>query len=168
MGTFLKIAPQYRDVTFSTVNAEVEIIASTGSFSIAEGSFSGSFTGSITSASYAATASSSPSFNISSSLYSAQGASILSGSTTTLISVSTGSYTVGFFDYTAYTGSNARVGTVMSVWNGTSVQYTDNSTLDIGSTKPLTMSVALSGSNIQLNVTSNSSTWTIKSTYRLI
>ena len=46
MGTFLKIAPQNRDVTFTSVDAGTTITATTGSFAIASGSFEGYFSGS--------------------------------------------------------------------------------------------------------------------------
>jgi len=46
MGTFLKIAPQNRDVTFTSVDAGTTIVASTGSFSTASGYFEGTFSGS--------------------------------------------------------------------------------------------------------------------------
>jgi len=49
MGTFLKIAPQNRPVTFTSVDAGTSVTAATGSFSTAswyfEGTFSGSFIG---------------------------------------------------------------------------------------------------------------------------
>lgn len=46
MGTFLKIAPQYRDVTFTSVDAGTTITATSGSFTVASGSFDGDFSGS--------------------------------------------------------------------------------------------------------------------------
>lgn len=46
MGTFLKIAPQNRDVTFTSVDAGTTIVAATGSFSTASGYFEGTFSGS--------------------------------------------------------------------------------------------------------------------------
>ena len=46
MGTFLKIAPQNTNVTFTSVDAGTTIIASTASFSVASGSFEGTFSGS--------------------------------------------------------------------------------------------------------------------------
>lgn len=53
MGTFLKIAPQNRPVTFTSVDAGTSVTAATGSFSTAsgyfEGTFSGSFIGIVTS-----------------------------------------------------------------------------------------------------------------------
>ena len=117
-------------------------------------------------ASYAATASSAALFNLSSSLYSAQGSSIGAG-TTAVVSISTGSYKAGFFDYTVYNTGNARAGTVMSAWNGSTVTYTDNSTTDIGTTNSVTMSVALNGGNVELRTTAGT-TWTVNTTYRLI
>jgi hypothetical protein len=48
MGTFLKIAPQHKDVTFTSVDAGTYINALTGSFSTASGHFEGTFSGSFT------------------------------------------------------------------------------------------------------------------------
>jgi hypothetical protein len=103
---------------------------------------------------------------LSSSLYAAQGGSATGN--TAIVTVATGSYRAGFFDYTISSGSNARAGTVMSVWNGASVQFTDNSTLDIGDTSAVTMSVDLSGANARLLAGPSTGTWTVKTTYRLI
>jgi len=76
----------------------------------------------------------------------------------------TGSYTSAFFKYTVANGTNARSGEVMAVWNGTSVQYTDFSTLDIGSTRSVvTASVVLVGTDVQFNMQTNTSGWSIKS-----
>jgi len=107
------------------------------------------------------------SLHLSSSLHSAQGTSAGVG-TTTIVSVATGSFRAGFFDYVASSGGNARAGTVMSVWNGSDIKFTDNSTIDIGSTTFVTMSIALSGANALLRATINGDTWNIKTTYRLI
>jgi hypothetical protein len=51
----------------------------------------------------------------------------------------------------------------MSVWNGATTAFTDNSTTDIGTTTDVTSSVAISGANVQLNMQTNSSGWRIKS-----
>jgi hypothetical protein len=90
------------------------------------------------------------------------------GTTTTILTVATGSYTAGFFEYTVSSGSNARAGTLASVWNGASIQYTDNSTLDIGNTSEVTMSVTLSGASALLRATTVAYPWTVKTNYRLI
>jgi hypothetical protein len=105
---------------------------------------------------------------LSSSLYAAQGGSAPAGAETAIITLNTGSYTAAFFDYTVSSGSNARAGTVMSVWNGASVQYTDNSTLDIGTTSDITLKVETGGANVQLVAATSTSPWSVKTTYRLI
>lgn len=71
-------------------------------------------------------------------------------------------YTSLFCKYTVSSGSNARSGEVISVWNGSNVQYTDISTLDIGSTSVITPSVYLVGGNILLDFTNPGTTWTYK------
>jgi hypothetical protein len=88
-------------------------------------------------------------------------------STTIVAQVATASYSAAFFDYAVISGSNSRAGTVMSVWNGGSVEYTDTSTSDIGNTDQVTMSVDLSGANVRLKSTTTSA-WTVKSLIRLI
>jgi hypothetical protein len=88
-------------------------------------------------------------------------------STTVVASVATASYSAAFFDYAVISGSNSRAGTVMSVWNGGTVEYTDTSTSDIGNTDQVTMSVDLSGANVRLKSTTTDA-WTVKSLIRLI
>jgi hypothetical protein len=76
----------------------------------------------------------------------------------------TGSYTSAFFKYTVANGANARSGEVMAVWNGSTVQYTDYSTADIGSTRPaVSVSVVIVGGDVQFNIQTNTSGWSIKS-----
>jgi hypothetical protein len=49
------------------------------------------------------------------------------------------------------------------VWNAGNIQYTDISTFDIGSTSQATFSVAVVSSQVQFNVVTGTSGWTIKS-----
>ena len=116
------------------------------------------------SASYALTASAATVFSIGgaqTSYYSV--ASSFVGSNN-LFTQATGSFTSGFYNYTAYSASNARSGQVMAVWNGGNATYTDVTTTDIGSTTALTMSVAIITSQAQFNAQTNTSGWVIKST----
>ena len=46
MGTYLKIAPQNRSVTFASVDAGSNVVATTASFATASGYFEGVFSGS--------------------------------------------------------------------------------------------------------------------------
>jgi len=90
-----------------------------------------------------------------------------SGTTTTVVSVSTGSYYGAFFDYVVISGSNSRAGTLMSTWNGSSVVFNESTTVDIGNTNQVTMSVDLSGTDVRLRST-NVDQWSVKSLIRLI
>jgi hypothetical protein len=144
-------------------NAEIYFaIPSTG---VAIANFSG-ISGSLDnaiSASFAATASYSDQFNIGQTQTQyATVTSSINGSNT-VFTQATGSYTSAFFKYTVTSGSNARSGEIMSVWNGTTSAFTDNSTIDIGTTTDVTSSVEISGANVQLNMQTNTSGWRIKS-----
>lgn len=89
--------------------------------------------------------------------------------TEVVATVNTSSYAAAFFDYYANDGINYRAGTVASVWNKIgSVQFTDNSTLDIGNTSGVTMSVALNGNLAELRATVNTNNWDIKTLVRTI
>jgi hypothetical protein len=142
-----------------------EIYFATPSTGVAIANFSG-IDGVIpvaTSASYAATSSYSDAFSIGQTLTRyATVTSSINGSNT-VFTQATGSYTSAFFKYTVTSGSNARSGEIMSVWNGATPAFTDNSTIDIGTTTAVTSSVAISGANVQLNMQTNTAGWRIKS-----
>ena len=97
-----------------------------------------------------------------STITTARSASSAAGANT-LFTQATGSFTAAKYFYTVTSASNARTGEVMAVWNGTSVQYTDNSTLDIGSTTAVTASVSIVSSQAQFNMQTTNAGWTIKS-----
>jgi hypothetical protein len=81
-----------------------------------------------------------------------------------LFTESTGSYRSGFYKYTVYSGSNARTGEIMAVWNGGTAKYTETSTTDIGSTNAVTASIAISGSQARFNINTSTSGWVLRST----
>jgi hypothetical protein len=74
----------------------------------------------------------------------------------------TGSYSSAFFKYSVTKGSNSRAGEVMAAWVGGTLQYTDNSTLDIGDTSGVVASSILSSNSVQFNLTTADSGWTLK------
>jgi hypothetical protein len=76
----------------------------------------------------------------------------------------TGSYTSMFVNYTVASGSNARSGQIIAVWNAGTTEYNDVSTNDIGDTTAVTGSVAIVTGEAQLNFQTNTSGWRIKST----
>jgi hypothetical protein len=74
-----------------------------------------------------------------------------------------------YFDYYVMSGTTLRSGTIISVWNSTSAQYTEVSTRDLGgSTSDVSFAVDVSGSNARLRATIASGTWTIKTGIRII
>ena len=74
----------------------------------------------------------------------------------------TGSWTSAHCKYTVYKGANSRAGEFITSWNGTTVSYYDNATVDIGSTSDITFSSAIVSSQIQINAVAASSAWTVK------
>jgi len=134
----------------------------TGSFT---GSFTGQFNGSITTA---ATASFATNFTVANRLTLdetlldfAKVASTIVGSDN-LFQQATGSYTSAHGRYTVYKGANSRAGEFVTSWNGTTVSYYDNATVDIGSTSDITFQSLIVTSQIQINAVAASSGWTVK------
>jgi hypothetical protein len=105
---------------------------------------------------------------LSSILQYSNNAAITSGSTANIASFSTSSFTAGFFDYVATSGTNARAGSVFTVWNGNNVEYAETSTNDIGSTNNLVLSASVSAGAIRLQGTSLSGSWSVKTLTRMI
>jgi len=138
-------------------------LSGTASYALTASYVSGS--GASISASYAETASHADSgFTFADTLNKyATVASSITGSNN-VFTESTGSYRSGFYKYTVYSGSNARTGEIMAVWNGGSVRYAETTTTDIGSTNIVTASIAISGSQAQFNINTNTSGWTVRST----
>jgi len=79
-----------------------------------------------------------------------------------IFSKATGSYSSAFFKYSVTKGSNSRAGEVMAAWVAGSIQFTDNSTLDIGDTSGVTATAIIAASSVQFNITTADSAWTLK------
>jgi len=129
-----------------------------GSLSITSGSLSGSdarFSGILTIQS--------------ASLDYGENTSVTLGAYRVIASEATSSYRAAFFDYVMFSGSVVRAGTVTSTWSGSSTEYYENYTADLGgSTSGVTLQTALSTGNIQLQASSSTSAWTIRSLIRLL
>jgi hypothetical protein len=80
----------------------------------------------------------------------------------------TGSYTSAFCNYTVSSGSNARAGQIMVVWNGSSITYTDNSTTDIGLTKNVEFTASLNTGNVVISTVLPTNGWSIKTLMNLL
>jgi hypothetical protein len=86
--------------------------------------------------------------------------------TTNIYSIPTSAYTGAFFDYTVNNTTSARSGNIMSIFSGSSVQFTETSTLDIGTTTGITLSVIISGGNAVLQASAATNSWTVKTIIR--
>jgi hypothetical protein len=108
------------------------------------------------------------SFQVSSSLFQYSDNTDADIGTEVVVTVPTSSYRSAFFDYVVISGSNARSGIVFSVWGGSSVEYTELSTNDIGNTNPVSLFAALNGANIELRATTTADNWSVKSLVRML
>jgi hypothetical protein len=98
--------------------------------------------------------------------------------TTTAVTVSTGTnnvysvpttpYNSFHIDYNISGSSGLRAGSIVAIWDGSNVDYTDTSTNDIGNTTPVSFLVSLSGGNAILQASVTTSTWRIKTIIRTI
>ena len=88
--------------------------------------------------------------------------------TQSIFGLSTSSYDGAFFDYTVQSGSNARAGSIISVWNGSNINFTETTTLDIGNTSGFNLIVHISESQAQLAQHSDTNGYKIKTIIRSI
>lgn len=79
-----------------------------------------------------------------------------------LFQQATGSRTSAHGKYTLYKGTDARAGEFVTVWNGTTTEYYDNSTRDIGDTTDITFQSLIVTGQIQINALAATSGWTVK------
>jgi hypothetical protein len=87
---------------------------------------------------------------------------------TTIYAIPTASYDGAFFDYVVRSGSNARAGQIMGLWSGSSVNFTETTTTDFGSTSNFTFGMSISSSNMILSSSATSNGWTVKAIVRSI
>jgi hypothetical protein len=83
-------------------------------------------------------------------------------------SIPTASYDGAFIEYTIKSGSNARAGTIMSTWVGSSIEFTEVDTMDIGNTTAVGLTMILSGSNAVLTGSSSTGSWVSRFIVRAI
>ena len=88
--------------------------------------------------------------------------------TETVATVPIATYTAAFFDYVVKGGLNVRAGVVHACHDGTSVQYIETSTLDLGNTSDLQLSVDISGADMRLRATATSNDWSVKTITRAL
>ena len=86
---------------------------------------------------------------------------------TEIYSVPVSAYTGGFFDYTV-TGAGARAGSITSIFSGTTVQFNETTTNDIGDTSGITFDMNISGGTANLTVSATTNSWEIRTIVRSI
>ena len=87
---------------------------------------------------------------------------------TNIYSIPTSAYTGAFFEYTVNDGTNLRAGNIMSIWNDSTVNYTETSTNDIGDTTPITFDLSISSGLAYLRTSATTNSWVIKTIIRSI
>jgi hypothetical protein len=87
--------------------------------------------------------------------------------TTIVSSNATGSFNSAFYNYYISSGSNARAGQIMSVWSGSTIQYTEVTTTDLGNTNTASLAVTLATGNVRLSFTAPG-VWTVRSIVNLL
>ena len=124
------------------------------------------------SASFASTASSADNFIIRNTLdlgpaeFNATSSATTAG-TTIVSTYATGSANSAFYNYYISSGSNARAGQIMSVWSGSTIQYSEVTTNDIGNTNTASFAVTLATGNVRLSFTAPG-VWTVRSIVNLL
>jgi hypothetical protein len=101
------------------------------------------------------------------SLYATTGVTVNSG-TTSVYSFNTSGYTGVFVDYTLMNTLGARAGNMMGIFSGSSIQYTETSTNDIGDTSSISLSMSITGGTTSINTISSTNSWAVKTIIRSI
>ena len=87
---------------------------------------------------------------------------------TTVYTLPLSAYTGAWFDYTVKNTTGARAGQIMSIFSGSSVNFTETTTTDFGSTTPITFNFISDGTNASLRVSATTSNWEVKIIVRSI
>jgi hypothetical protein len=101
-------------------------------------------------------------------LYTSGTNSDVDSGTEVIAEVSTATYDAAFFDYVVKKENNYRAGTVMAVWDGTNIEFTDTSTNDLGNTAEVLFSVDISSGQARLKATVSTNDWSIKTAVRAL
>jgi hypothetical protein len=86
----------------------------------------------------------------------------------TVYSIPMSAYTGAWFEYTVSNTGGARAGQIMSIFSGNTVNFTETTTTDIGSTSDVTFSMSADSTNTLLQVSATTSGWEVKTIVRSI
>jgi len=87
---------------------------------------------------------------------------------TVIYSIPTASYDSAYFDYNIRSGSVGRAGSIIAMWSGSSVNYSEVSASSFGTTDTFVLGASISGSNMILSGSAPSNGWTVKTIIRSI
>lgn len=94
--------------------------------------------------------------------------STTAATTQSIYGLSTSSYGGAFVDYMVQSGSNARAGNMMAVWNGSNINFTETTTTDIGDTTDFNIIVHISQSQAQIASHATNAGYNIKTIIKAI
>lgn len=101
--------------------------------------------------------------------YTSTETTITAAGATTLHTIDSTAYDMAVFEYIVKDGSNLRAGTVQAVWTGTTVEFNETATNDIGNTADVVFSVdASTPGSAKFTATTTTTGWTIKTIVRTI
>ena len=86
----------------------------------------------------------------------------------TVYSIPMSAYTGAWFEYTVKNTGGARAGQIMSIFSGNTVNFTETTTTDIGSTSDISFSMSADTVNSILQVSAATTGWEIKTIVRSI
>jgi len=87
---------------------------------------------------------------------------------TVIYSIPTASYDSAYFDYNIRSGSVGRAGSIIAMWSGSSVNYSEVSASSFGTTNTFVLGVSISGSNMILSGSAPTNGWTVKTIVKAI
>ena len=72
------------------------------------------------------------------------------------------------FDYLVRTNTDYRAGKIVVIWDGSSIDLTDTSTVDIGNTSGVAFDVGITSGNVELEIVTDSTGWIFKSDCKIL
>jgi len=72
------------------------------------------------------------------------------------------------FEYLVKNNLNYRVGNIMAVWDGSNINFTEVTTVDLGNTTDVILLVQINTGNVELIADSVSQPWTVKTLAKII
>jgi hypothetical protein len=91
---------------------------------------------------------------------------VLTSGNNIIYSIPSSAYTSSFVDYSVSGTTGTRAGSMIGSWSGTTINYTEVSTNDIGNTTPVNLLMSATTNTIYIMASATTSTWIIKTNVR--